>query len=102
MGTRCTAGGDDAGDVPKKRSSISLKGSDEPKGEPNAIDMSAPDGQGDSSTQTRCPRLRKRRGTASSGARGQVTPGGRNHAAVAPGAGERILTKNPAIQVRLS
>ncbi|GGX30881.1 hypothetical protein GCM10010321_52270 [Streptomyces chartreusis] len=41
IGTRWTAGGDDAGDMPKKRFNISLKGSGEPK--PNDdIDMAAP------------------------------------------------------------
>ncbi|GGT02112.1 hypothetical protein GCM10010222_49870 [Streptomyces tanashiensis] len=43
MGTRCTAGGDDAGDMPKNRLNRSLNGSDEPKDEPNAIDMAAPE-----------------------------------------------------------
>ncbi|GGY57577.1 hypothetical protein GCM10010363_43520 [Streptomyces omiyaensis] len=40
MGTRWTAGGDEAGDIPKKRLSRSPNGSEGPKGEPNAIDMS--------------------------------------------------------------
>ncbi|GHE08272.1 hypothetical protein GCM10010339_56010 [Streptomyces alanosinicus] len=42
MGTRCTAGGEDAGDIPKNRLNNSLKGSDEPNGAPNDIDMTAP------------------------------------------------------------
>ncbi|GHB61800.1 hypothetical protein GCM10010377_60990 [Streptomyces viridiviolaceus] len=41
IGTRCTAGGDDAGDMPKNRFNSSLNGSDDPK--PNDdIDMAAP------------------------------------------------------------
>ncbi len=50
MGTRCTAGGEEAGDIPKNRFSISLNGSEEPKGEPNAIDMSAPEKRGGNSS----------------------------------------------------
>lgn len=44
MGTRCTAGGELAGDVPKNRLNISLKGSEGPN--PNGdIDMVTPSAQ---------------------------------------------------------
>ncbi|GHG39834.1 hypothetical protein GCM10018980_13630 [Streptomyces capoamus] len=48
MGTRCTAGGEDAGDIPKKRFNSSLNGSAEPNDPPNGIDMTPPGARGGS------------------------------------------------------
>ncbi|MFD0515140.1 hypothetical protein ACFQ0Q_41850 [Streptomyces aureus] len=45
IGTRWTAGGEEAGDIPKNRLNKSLKGSDELNPEPKDIDMPAPDAE---------------------------------------------------------
>lgn len=60
IGTRCTAGGEEAGDMPKNLFSRSPNGSDGPDGEANAIDTPAPGAcEGMPSTGTRCRRLRR-------------------------------------------